>query len=189
MTRTPVVVGVLIVSLFCGATVANDAWIHVRVDSERDGTVRVNVPMSFAEAILPSLDVEGLVDGKIRIEGIDLEELDLADLLEQLARVEDAELVTVRDGEQTVTMSKQGRLLLVDVDENRGATEVRVRLPLDAVGALVGDRRDLSELDLVAAMRVLTEYEGDLVHVRDGEESVRVWIDRRSSMTDAEADR
>src|SRR5437667_12799932 len=46
-------------------------WIHVRVVSkEAEGeTVRVNVPVEFAEQVLPGLHSHELQDGKVKIHG------------------------------------------------------------------------------------------------------------------------
>ena len=67
---------------------------------------------------------------------------------------------------------------IVHVEERgrRSTEKVRVRMPLAVVDALVGD--DAGELDLVAALKALGEYEGDpLVDIESDDSSVRVWID------------
>jgi hypothetical protein len=113
---------------------------------------------------------------------VDLAGVDLERILDELTRTGDADFVKVRDGDETVTVSKRGEFLLVNVDEPSGGTEVRVRLPLSVIHALLGDSSDLSTLDLSAALSALGEFRGDLVTVRDGGETVRIWIDENNSM-------
>lgn len=172
----------------CGAALADDAWIHVRVESDdldRE-TVRVNIPLAFAEAVLPMIDVDRLVDGQLHVEGLDIGDIDVARILDELARTDDGEFVRVRDGGDSVTVAKQGDLLLVHVEERDGeGARVRVRVPLRVVRALIGEDGDPATLDLAAAVAELGRFEGDLVHVEDGGESVRVWIDRSSTMAEA----
>ena len=60
-----------------------DQWIHVRVISSGSNgeTVRINVPMSFAEAVLPKLCAEKLREGKLKFEH-KFQDVDLRALLE-----------------------------------------------------------------------------------------------------------
>ncbi|MCI0409781.1 MAG: hypothetical protein L0191_14665, partial [Acidobacteria bacterium] len=50
---------------------SSDKWLHVRVedgageDAER---VRVNVPLSLAEAVIPAINVDNFRNGKIRVD-------------------------------------------------------------------------------------------------------------------------
>ena len=59
---------------------------------------------------------------------------------------------------------------------SRSSEKVRVRFPLAVVEALVGDNPQ--ELDLLAGLRALSEFEGeDLVRIDSEDESVRIWVD------------
>ena len=53
-----------------GVAPAAESWIHVHVDSEsdRDESVRVSIPFSLVEAVLPAIDFERFDHGRLRIE-------------------------------------------------------------------------------------------------------------------------
>jgi hypothetical protein len=174
--------GLAILTLCCGITVAGESWIHVRVDSDRHGddSVRVSLPFALVEALLPMVQIDQLDHGRLKIDDLELDGLDLREVLTELARSGDAEFVKVRDGSATVTVSKTAGLLLVNVDDSHGDPQVRVRIPLGVVEALLGDDGNVNDLDLAAALGVLHDFEGDLVTVRDGDETVRVWIDDKN---------
>ena len=99
-----------------------------------------------------------------------------------LAEVEDANFVRVRDGSETVSVSKKDGFLHVDVDDTGRGERVRVRMPLSIVDAMITTDGQPNSLDLTAALRALSTFEGDLVTVQDGRETVRVWIDSSNSI-------
>lgn len=184
MKRSTAVIAVLAASLFCSLALAGDAWIHVTVDSsDPDGeSVRVSVPFSLVESLLPMINVEPLHEGRLVIDELDLEGIDLRGILMELSEVDDADFVKVRDGSETVLVSKKGGFLHVDVDDSDGGERVRVRVPLSIVDAMFPADGDPNSLDLAAGMRALSTFEGDLVSVQDGHETVRVWIDSSNSI-------
>ena len=169
-----------------------DKWLHVRVieDGEKGESVRVNVPLSLAEAILPALKVRDRIDGgrvKIRHGHHDFDEIDFRAAFEAVKKAPDGEFVTVQKGrDEEVKVSKQGGYLLVTVrDENtrykgdKRAERVDVKVPMTVAEALFGGQKD--ELDLLAAVRALARH-GDtqLVAVEDGRTTVRVWVDSKN---------
>ena len=212
---SPVIAAALLLSPCAGyaqsATNA-DRWLHVRVVStdSKGETVCVNVPLELAEKILPAINKKELHGGKITIDKLDTEGVDLRALLEAVRSAKDGEFVTVKgsDGED-VRVAKQGGFLLVHVTDGAGhiphrhhadndsadkkqddraakqtvatsVSHVEVKIPLAVVDAMLSGGKD--ELDLVAGLRVLSaQGDTELVSVKDGEDTVRVWIDSKNT--------
>ncbi|MCP3981892.1 MAG: hypothetical protein GY716_21525 [bacterium] len=164
--------------LFSGIALAglDDKWLHVRVqDHDHDGElVAVNVPLGMVEALLPAIQTDELRGGRLLLDEFDLEGINLREILEAVQEAPDADFVRVKDHGDEVRVSKDGGLLLIDVDERHG-DNVRVRLPLEVVDALLGN--DPDELDLIAALEALADYDDDLVTIDSDDTSVRIWID------------
>ena len=180
-SKAPMILGCLLLALASTAGVAEDRWLHVRVE-EKNGSgekVRVNIPLQIVQAILPAIETHQLRDGILDLD-LDLghghlDGLDLRKILEALQDAPDADFVTVESVGESVRVSKDKGFLLVtaDTDDER----VRVRMPLGVVEALLGDGKG-TELDLVAGLARLSEFDGgDLVTVQSDDTSVRVWID------------
>ncbi len=170
-----------------------DKWLHVRVveDGEKGETVRVNVPLSLAEAILPALKVNNHIDGgrvKIRHHHDWDNEIDFRAAFDAVKKAPDGEFVTVQKGkDEEVRVSKKDGYLLVTVrDENtrrdgsKRTERVDVKVPMTVAEALFGGAKD--ELDILAAVRALARH-GDtqLVAVEDGRTTVRVWVDSKNT--------
>jgi hypothetical protein len=164
---------------------AAEKWLHIHVEEngEQGETVKVNIPLDIVERMLPLISADELRDGKVNLEiDDDFEGIDLRELAAALRDAPDADFVTVEGGDESVRVAKEGDFLVVRAEERgRHADEtVRVRLPIAVVDALVGD--DPNELDLVAALRALGEYEGEsFVDVKSDDSSVRIWIDTSES--------
>ena len=179
--------GLVAFVVFCmaGAAFAADGperWLHVRVNSSGDGeSVRVNLPLSLAEKILPTISHGDLHNGKITCAGIDMDGVDLRAILQALKDTPDNEFVTVQSRENDVRVAKQaGNFVIHVVDHQKSKQQVDVIVPMAVVQALVST--GTKELDVLAALRVLKGM-GDttLVTVHDGTDNVRVWIDSRNT--------
>jgi len=163
-------------------------WLHVRVIESGDGeSVRVNVPLALAEAILPSLKIKHLQNGKVKIEDhvrVHMEDVDLRAILDAVKSAEDGEFVTVESkNKDNVRVAKRGGYLLVEVRENdkdgKQREKVDVKVPMAVVEALLSGGKD--ELDILAAIRALARHgDTELVSVQDGKSTVRVWIDSKN---------
>jgi hypothetical protein len=157
-------------------------WLHVLVEESGDDqeTVRVNLPLQLAHAVLPTLDIDHeLRDGKVFLDDVDMHGVDLRQILAALRDTPDAEFVKVRSEDETVRVAKENGFLVVLADETDGE-RVRVTVPLDVIDALLSGS-DPNELDLVAALEALANYSGgDLVTVESDDTMVRVWIDSQS---------
>jgi hypothetical protein len=160
-----------------------DRWLHVKVEDAKSGEkVRVNVPLRVAETILPAINVDVIKNGRLRIEEIHTHGVDLRAVLEAVRTLDDGEFVTIEDKEETVRVSKEGRFLLVRIQERGDQGEqVAVKVPLALIEALLSGEKD--ELNISAAIRALNEL-GDEVYVAvtSRDETVRVWVDSKKSM-------
>lgn len=182
MPRTSLLAAPLLaLALSAGHAAAQSPWIHVEVlDSGEKGTqVRVNLPLSAAEAALHLVPKDATA--KVQ-EGLAKNNLTVADLRKIWAELEgqgDAEFVSVKEQDQDVRILREGDYVRVLVTKTGAKAEtVRVSLPVNVVNALLSGAGD--ELDLPAAIAQLRAAEGDLVTVEDGTQRVRIWIAARS---------
>jgi len=167
----------LIFALSASVATASDLWLHVRVEDHggRPENVSVNVPLSLVESLLPLIEIDELQNGRLRLDDMDIEGLDLPELLNALRDAPDADYVRVQGDGEEVRVAKEDGYVLIDVDEDRG-DHVRVRIPLDVVEAMMQGGND--EIDILAGLRALANHVGeDLVVVEGRDESIRVWID------------
>ena len=163
-----------------------DQWIHVRVISSggKGETVRINVPMSFAEAVLPKLCADKLSEGKLKFEQ-KFQNVDLRALLEAVRNSPDNEFVTVESRDENVRVAKASGNLLVKVRQKHGdkhadSENVEVKVPLIVVQALLSGGKN--ELDIAAGIRALrAQGDMELVTVNDPSETVQIWTDTRNS--------
>jgi hypothetical protein len=172
--------------LLLAATLAlggsGDLWIHVYVQEggEHPETVRVNVPLSLVESVLPLIECEEIKNGRVQIlDEIEAEGIDLKAMWEALRSAEDGEYVTVESDDGHVRVAKADGLFLVKAEEDE--EKVNVRIPLDVVDALFSSEE--GELDILAAVQALGRHSGqDVVTVEDGSSRVRIWIDDRQEI-------
>jgi hypothetical protein len=160
---------------------AEDRWLHIKVDDtgHDNETVRVNVPLSLAEKVLPCIHADNLDHGKVRISG-DVNGIDLRQLVEAIRTAGDNEFVTVHDRNEDVRIAKVGGNLIIKVREDHDQSKVDVKVPFTVVQALLSAGKD--ELDVTAAVRALSAHgDTELVTVNDKNESVRIWVDSRSA--------
>lgn len=187
MTRKNIWLGLALFALLAGSAFAasQDSWLHVRVqEHDEDGDlVKVNIPLQLVEAILPTIETDEFRGGRIMLDDDgDLEEIDLREIMKAFREAPDADFVTVQGRDETVRVAKEGDMLIVRAEEKDG-DRVRVTMPLQVVDAMLGTSGD--ELDLVAALRALAEFDGgDLVTVEGPDESVRIWIDQNPDSGD-----
>jgi hypothetical protein len=168
-----------------GAFAGSGKWLHVAVDEggENGERVRINLPLDLVESILPLIEVDEFHGGKVRIDHHDLEDIDIAGILAAVRDAEDGEYVTVEDGDETVRVAKEGNRLIVKVeDEDDPDERVMVNIRMELIDAMVSAEEE-GELDVLAAVRLLSEHEdGFFVNVVDDDETVRIWIDSKSTI-------
>jgi hypothetical protein len=176
--------GMLVLLLAGGLAMAGGSgnWLHINVDEGGSSgeKVRVNIPLSLVEELLPLIKVEDFDRGRIRIDSLGLddefEDIDLEELWDAIKSVGDAEFVRVQTGDEDIRVVKEGDWLLIEASHD-SKSQVEVRFPLAVVDALFSG--EPGELDLLAAVEALGRYGhgGDLVRVNDGDTRVRIWID------------
>src|SRR5580693_10149800 len=160
-----------------------ERYLHVKVDDAAKGeSVNVNVPLSMATAILPTINKGNLHNGHVTIGEADFNGVDVRAILEAIRNAPDNEFVTVKEKDQDVRVAKSNGNLIVHVlDKTKDGEKVDVTVPMKVLDALFSTTKD-NELDVAAAIRALSEA-GDavLVTVQDATEHVRIWIDSHSS--------
>ena len=194
--------------LLTSTMVFADSWLHVKVDNTEGEKehVRVNVPLSLAEKVLPAIQVNKIHQGKLQI-GHENVSVDPRMLVEAVRTTADGVFVTVDSDRQKVRVAKEGGYLVINVRPgphpeaketgkdadakdtkdthkrhhvNHQPENVDVRLPMDVVEALLSGNRD--ELDLLAAIKVLGSHKDlALITVNDKAQTVRIWIDGKNT--------
>jgi hypothetical protein len=161
-----------------------ERWLHVRVDGagKNDEMVRVNVPVSLAEKVVSNVDHDQLHHGHVNIGNHDLQGVDLRAILDAVRTSKDGEFVTVKDRDQDVRVAKESGNLVVHVvdTQKHGEQNVEIHVPLAVVNALLSAGGN--DLDVAAALHVLaSQGDTELVRVKDGEQTVRIWIDSKNT--------
>jgi hypothetical protein len=160
-----------------------ERYLHVRVEDPVKGeSVNVNVPLSMAEKILPTVNKGSLHNGHVTINNASLNDVDVRGILEALRNAPDNEFVTVKEKDQDVRVAKLNGNLIVHVRETaKGGEKVDVTVPMKVVDALLSTAKQ-NELDVAAAIQALSDA-GDqlLVTVQDASQHVRIWVDSRNT--------
>ena len=179
----------VIVFLAATAAIAGQAtqperWLHVRVDNQeaKGEMVRINVPLSLAEKVLPAIHNDKLRNGRVTVSQANVNGVDLRALLDAVRSSRDGEFVTVQGTTGEVRVVKQAGYLMIHVRENKEASKKRVEIqvPLTVVDALLSSGNN--ELDLVAALRALGAHgDTELVSIKDEKSTVRIWLDSRNT--------
>jgi hypothetical protein len=176
----------LLLGTASSAHAKDDLWIHVSVDGGDDDAerVRINLPLSLISTVLPLIEHEEFRHGRVRLDDHDLDREEMMAILRAVAEAEEGEYVTIDDDDETVRVSKQGGMILVNVEERgrRGGDgeHVDIRVPVSVLEALVSG--DDNELNVLAAIEALSkDAGGNLVTVNDEDGTlVKVWIDDRN---------
>jgi len=164
-----------------------ERYLHVKVDGGTKGeSVNVNVPLSMAIKILPTINHGELHNGRITISSADINDVDVRAILDAVRTAPDNEFVTVKSSEQDVRVAKSNGNLIIHVrdsgkDSGKSGQKVDVTVPMKVVDALFSTAKQ-NELDVAAAIRALGEAgETVLVTVQDAEQNVKIWIDSKSA--------
>jgi hypothetical protein len=154
-------------------------WLHVHVQEANKGdVVKINVPLSLAEAVLPTVQKQTGGHGHLRLSDKHMSKQDLQQIWEAIRAQGDADFVTVETQKDNVRVSLRNNYLIVQASEESQA-QVDVMIPAEVVDALLLGPGD--ELDLLAAIRALeASGSSEIVSVRDRDTTVRVWIDEKN---------
>ncbi len=159
---------------------AQTPWIHVEVNEGRDqdSHVKVNLPLSLVEVAMEAAPEDVLEKGHIRLhpdDDVDVE--DLRRVWKELRATGDTDLVSVEKEDQTVSVRRQGELVLVNVDDRKENEKVQVQVPVSVMDALLsGEGQQLNLKDAISALKSLR---GEIVRVDNGNDKVRIWIDEK----------
>ena len=182
-----VAIGIAKGATTAAAKPAAERYLHVKVDGGTKGeSVNVNVPLSMAIKILPTINHGELHNGRITISSADINDVDVRAILDAVRTAPDNEFVTVKSSEQDVRVAKSNGNLIIHVrdsgkDSGKSGQKVDVTVPMKVVDALFSTAKQ-NELDVAAAIRALGEAgETVLVTVQDAEQNVRIWIDSKSA--------
>ena len=173
----------LVVTAPAAMATPTERYLHVKVENASKGeSVNVNVPLSMAEKILPTINKNNMHNGHVTIGHADMDDVDIRALLDAVRTAPDNEFVTVKEKGQDVRVAKLNGNLVVHVrDAAKGGQKVDITIPMKVVEALLSTAKD-NELDISAAIRALSDA-GDalLVTVEDASEHIRIWVDSKGS--------
>lgn len=174
----------LAVGLLAPAALASPdrLWLHVQVkDHEEDGDhVRINVPLSLAETVLPMIEGDDEHHPNFHFGHHNMDVDDLRDLWKEVKASGDNEFVTVESKDEKIRVTRQGKYIMVFADAADDEETVEIKMPLTVVDALLSGHDD--ELNFEAAIDALQKHgPSELVSVQGGDESVRIWVDGKSA--------
>lgn len=174
-----------VLAVICMGTVALAApperYLHVKVDDPVGREhVRVNIPLSLAEKVIPAINQGQLRDGKVELGHFHANGVDLKMLFDAVRSAPDGEFVTVQEPDTDVRVAKSNGKMIVHVIDKEGKEKVDVTIPWEVAEALASAGNQ--QLNVEAAIQAL-EKAGDttLVTVTDNSQTVRVWIDSRNT--------
>jgi len=162
------------------ASAATKMWVHVHVeDSVKEEKVKINLPLSVIEAMLPMIEEEQIRKGSLHINDHDFRVEDLRKVWNEIRDEGDMDFVTVEGRDGNVKVRIEGNFLLVQPEEKSKDSKVDIRLPLQVVDAMLSGSGN--ELNLTAGIKALRDSGvHDIITVNDNHSSVRVWIDDKN---------
>lgn len=184
-TNSLLVVTALLLSASFALAASLPRYLHVRVSNPATHElVRVNLPLTLAEKIIPAINHGQLRDGKVSIGSFHADNVNVRAILDALKTAPEGEFVTVQETSDDVRVAKEHGQLIVHVIDHNGGDNVDVTVPWEVAQALISDTTE-NQLNIEAAIKAL-ENVGDttLVRVSSHDDNVRVWIDSRN--TDSE---
>ncbi len=153
-------------------------WLHVRVETDEQEQIRVNIPLSLVTTVLPIIERQAPREFSrhgIRIENQEISVAELRQIWAELKSTGNYELATIISPDANVVVKLEDDYLKVDTDAS-SRERVQVRVPVRVVDALLAGTGE--ELNLTAALEALqAEPEQEFVSVDAEDAKVRVWID------------
>jgi hypothetical protein len=182
------IIGTATAALFCALIFAArpapaapaDRYLHVQVSdaSKNGGDVNVNLPLSVAEKVLPTIDRGPLHQGRVTVPQDQFQGIDIPTIVEAIRTSPDSQIVSAKEKGENVQIEKShGNIIVHVTDSGKNGQTVDVTVPISVVNALFSTAHK-NELDVAAALQAL-DNAGDtfLVTVQGASEHVRVWID------------
>lgn len=168
--RAVVVIGLVLVA---GHARAGDRWFNLQVtDPTEPVEVSMRVPLPLVTSVLDSVHSKRVRSHHVHLDW-DLDPANTQVLLSRVRAVpEGGETRFVQDGADVV-VRRHGATVRLEVTEKRGEA-VEVELPMALLDAL--DIRD-DRLDLEPLVHHLESVVGEVLRVKAGETSVRMWVE------------
>jgi hypothetical protein len=173
----------LIAKAATAAPAPEEKFLHVQVsDTKASGeNVNVNLPLTVAEKVLPTINRGPLHNGRVMLDRDQLQGIDLPTIIDAIKTSPDNKMVTVRQKNENIDVSKAGGNIVVHVnDTGKHGDNVNVTVPISVVDALFSTTQK-NEIDVAAALQALDKAsDAFMVTVENASEHVRVWIDSHS---------
>ncbi|PWT90646.1 MAG: hypothetical protein C5B54_06795 [Acidobacteria bacterium] len=171
-----------ILSVSLSAQASTQQWVHLRVENQKGHKgpekVKVNIPVSLMETLVPMVEEEGIKEGKIKIEDKDIDIRQLRKVWSALKQEGDNEYVSVESDDTNLHVKKEGNYLIVRTDE-KSKSQVDIQIPVSVVDAMLSGQDD--ELNLMAALQALKDSKvKDFISIKDEDTTVHVWIDENN---------
>lgn len=173
------VIGFVLLSAF-SLQAASKEWLHVRVQalSEAAETVKINIPLSLVETMLPLIEQEAIENGRIHLDNKDISTAELRKIWKAVKDEGDTEFVSVEKKGENVRIFTQSNFLMVQSDKD-STQKVNIKIPLAVVDAMLSGSGD--GFNLAAAVQALRQSGvRDIISVQDEKNTVQVWIDDNS---------
>lgn len=157
-------------------------YLHVRVSNPRNHElVRVNVPLTLAERVIPAINHGELRNGKVHVGKFEVNNVNIREILDALRTAPEGEFVSVQNTGSDVRVAKEHGQMVVHVMDKGEKQNVDVTVPWEVAQALITDTTE-DQLNIVAAIKAL-ENVGDttLVRVTGDDQTVRVWVDSKNA--------
>src|SRR3990172_6685191 len=160
---------------------ASNQWVHVHIeDVQKAEKVKVNIPVSLVETMLPLIEEKGIHNGTIKLQEKELKVEYLRKIWKELRSQGDVEFLSVEDKDTSVRVFIEGNFLLVQ-PEKASKEKVNIKGPLAVVDALLSGQGD--QLNLMAAVKALKDSGiRDIITVQSDDATVRVWIDENNKV-------
>jgi ribonuclease HI len=157
-------------------------YLHVRVsNSATHELVRINVPLTLAEQVIPAINHGKLRAGKVQVGHLTADSVNIRAILDALKTAPEGEFVTMEEPGNNVRVAKERGQLVVHVIDKNSKQNVNVTIPWDVAEALISDT-SADQLNVEAAIKALKNVaDTTLVTVTGDAENVRVWIDSHSA--------
>ena len=147
-------------------------WLHIRVKTEHDVSVNLNLPVEAVESFMPTIDRRDRHRRKIVFHRNSFSYDELYDIWQDL-RSRPSQTIEKR----RLSFSREGDHYVIRKPSRWGSDKVEIRTPAPVVDALFSGR---DRFDVKAAVQAMAEEaSGEVfeVQVDDGETRVEIWVD------------
>ena len=189
MRRVAIAAGFLLASLalFSAQAAAGVPWLHIHV---QDGgpdpeNVRVNVPASLVDAVMPEIEKKTRHESKFDVGDCEMTVAEYRRSIRSLNSSPRRE-VKLDNPHGTVVLKRQGPdLILTQTPKRKHRTATKVRMPWYVATALAKGAGNT--LDVSGAVHALAaEGKGEIAVEKEDGSRIRVWVDEVAFPPDAD---